>query len=52
MKVWYTNIGWRDEDVTGFLQDEDGYCSCLNCQTQKEKEKTMEILVPEELFEL
>jgi len=49
MKVWYTNIGWIEQLVTGFLQDEDGYCTCSMCQAQKEKEK---LKIPEELFEL
>lgn len=54
MKVWQNNYGWRDDKVTGFLSDDDGYCTCSSCQAQKKKEqvKKEELHIPEELFEL
>jgi len=54
-KVW--NAGQRKwEDVVGYTNDGDGYCTCSLCLKQrkkeKEKEKEKELHVPDKLFEL
>lgn len=58
IKIWKMGQ-WENEDVdpddlsNGF--DEDGYCTCSRCQSQKKHEiekKIASVMVPDEMFEL